>query len=130
MKITSMAELKQLQQQYQDMVAKRESENAQSEGIDLLVGMATCGIAAGAKEVYQALEEAIQNNQLSNVNLVKVGCIGSCYAEPTVMITQSGKEPIIYGFVDAEVAKQIIEGHVLKGEVLQDNILLKNFVKA
>lgn len=130
MKITSMAELKQLQAQYQDMVDKRNSAGGQEEGIELLVGMATCGIAAGAKEVYQALEETIQNHNLTHVKLIKVGCVGSCYAEPTVMVSQSGKEPIIYGFVDAEVAKQIVEGHVLKGEVLQDNILLKNFVKA
>lgn len=130
MKITSMAELKQLQDQYRDMVAKRDSREGQDEGIELLVGMATCGIAAGAKEVYQALEETIQNHNLTHIKLVKVGCVGSCYAEPTVMVAQRGKEPIIYGFVDAEVARQIIEGHVLRGEVLQENILLKNFVKA
>lgn len=86
----------------------------------MMVGMGTCGIAQGARQTLQALIEAISDFKLENVYVVQVGCMGQCYAEPQVQIEVPGKEPVVYGRVTAQKAKEIVERHLVKGEILEE----------
>ena len=86
------------------------------------VGMATCEIAAGSKEVMEVFEEAIQNG-LTDVYLSQKGCAGRCNLEPTVEVVAEGKIPVKYGKVTRDKAKEIIEKHLKKGEVITEWVI-------
>ena len=83
------------------------------------VGMATCEIAAGSKDVMEVFRKAISNG-LTDVYLSQKGCAGRCNLEPTVEVIQEGKIPVKYGKVTKEKACQIIEKHLKKGEVITE----------
>jgi NADH:ubiquinone oxidoreductase subunit F (NADH-binding)/(2Fe-2S) ferredoxin len=110
-KIKSLDELK----KYVENIVKRESTSKNAE-VKILVGMATCGLAAGAREVYDALAEEIKNQDLKNTMLVKSGCMGSCYAEPTVEVIIEGQDSVIFGNVTPETAKEIISSEIVNKE--------------
>jgi NADH:ubiquinone oxidoreductase subunit F (NADH-binding)/NAD-dependent dihydropyrimidine dehydrogenase PreA subunit len=76
----------------------------------LAVGMATCGIASGAGEVYQALQEEITKSDLKEVQIIATGCLGYCYAEPIVELRVPGQDSVLYGHVDAKKAREIAAG--------------------
>jgi NADP-reducing hydrogenase subunit HndB len=96
----------------------------------MMVGMATCGIAAGARETLTAILDEIESKGLKNIRVVQVGCMGYCHSEPTVQVNIPGQEPVLYGNVNPKVAKDIIEKHIGNGELLDENILIKTFDKA
>ena len=103
---------------------KEEKEkNSGNNDIVLAVGMATCGVAAGAGKVMQTLRDEIQKADLKNVTIVSTGCYGFCYAEPMVEVRTAGKPGTKYGYVDEDIARAIVQKHVLKGETLNDNII-------
>lgn len=83
------------------------------------VGMATCEIAAGSKDVMEVFREAISHG-LTDVYLSQKGCAGRCNLEPTVEVIQEGKIPVKYGKVTSDKARQIIERHLKKGEVISE----------
>jgi (2Fe-2S) ferredoxin len=83
------------------------------------VGMATCEIAAGSKEVMEVFSTAIKNG-LTDVYLTQKGCAGRCNLEPTVEVIEEGKIPVKYGKVTQEKALGIIERHLKKGEVIKE----------
>lgn len=85
------------------------------------VGMSTCGIAAGAEEVYKTLKEEIKKRNLS-VEIKKCGCLGMCYAEPLVEVHVEGVPPVIYGKVNKDVAIKILEKHVGTKMLVNDYI--------
>lgn len=91
------------------------------------VGMASCGIAAGAESVYSKLESLLDGN--SEVELKKVGCIGFCYMEPLVEIEKDGRR-VTYGEVDEAVAEKIVKQHVGNNELLKENVILDTSDKA
>jgi NADP-reducing hydrogenase subunit HndB len=83
------------------------------------VGMATCEIAAGSKEVMDVFQQAIANG-LTDVYLSQKGCAGRCNLEPTVEIVEEGKIPVKYGQVTPEKARDIVERHLKKGEAIAE----------
>ncbi|MFH1857153.1 MAG: (2Fe-2S) ferredoxin domain-containing protein [Candidatus Omnitrophota bacterium] len=83
------------------------------------IGMATCEIAAGSKEVMEVFKEAVGNG-LTDVYLSQKGCAGRCNLEPTVEIIEEGKLPVKYGKVTPEKAKVIIDKHLKKGLVVEE----------
>ena len=85
------------------------------------VGLASCGVAAGAVPIYETLVSSLEGHD--DVEIKKVGCIGLCYMEPLVEIERDGKS-ITYGKVDTSIAKEIVESHVLKGEIVQRAVIL------
>ncbi len=87
----------------------------------VLVGLATCGIAAGASPVYDAFATLAAGN--ANVKVGQVGCIGMCQYEPIVEIVEPGKPKITYVKMDAEKAKRVYEEHVIGGNVVTDFLL-------
>ncbi|SES88465.1 NAD(P)-dependent iron-only hydrogenase iron-sulfur protein [Natronincola peptidivorans] len=125
--IKSLEELKRIRDNANQGLNIRKAE--EEKHIKLKVGMATCGIAAGARETFNTLFETIEKKGLKDVYLVQVGCMGYCHDEPMVQVNVPGESPILYGKVDKEKAKEIIEKHVEKGELLQDSIISKSFHK-
>lgn len=83
------------------------------------VGMATCEIAAGSKEVMEVFQEAIEQG-LTGVCLRQKGCAGRCNLEPTVEVIEEGKIPVKYGRVTKDIARQIIERHLKQGEIIKE----------
>ena len=88
----------------------------------LYVGMATCEIAAGSVEVMEVFKEAIKNG-LVDVYLSQKGCAGRCNLEPTVEVIEESRLPVKYGRVNAEMARQIVERHLKKGEVIKEWVI-------
>ncbi|MBQ7715099.1 MAG: (2Fe-2S) ferredoxin domain-containing protein [Clostridia bacterium] len=82
----------------------------------VVVGMATCGIAAGATPVLEALKECAEKEGVSNVTVSQTGCIGICQYEPIVEVHQKGKEKVTYVKMNAEKAKEVFERHIKGGE--------------
>ncbi len=100
----------------------------------IAVGMATCGIAAGAKSVMEALFNEIQKAKsegeheksvLDNVSIISTGCFGYCYAEPMVEVRCADKPPVKYGHVTEAIAADIIRKHILEGKLLDDVVFAK-----
>jgi (2Fe-2S) ferredoxin len=89
----------------------------------VIVGMGTCGIAAGARETMKSVLDFIEANNLENVVVTQTGCIGLCEQEPIMQVVLPGQEKVTYGKVDAEVAKKIMKEHVTDGKVVQGNVI-------
>ncbi len=103
---------------------KAEIDRRDTDGKDvhIIIGMGTCGIAAGAKQVLEAFIDEIAAKKIENVTVKQTGCMGLCYVEPTVEVKVPGMPDTIYGKVDAEVAKKILKDHVLAKKLVSDHI--------
>lgn len=121
-KIKSLDELKALRDSVQNKVDVREHGDNIEEMIIVRVAMATCGIAAGAREIMNYMANEFREQGIDNVMITQVGCMGLCYAEPTVEVTLKGEEPVVYGDVTKEKALEIIEQHIKNG-VMVDGII-------
>lgn len=120
-RLKSMEELRQLRENSAAGTQLR-TAGENEDRIVVSIGMATCGIAAGARPVMSALIDAAGKNKLNNVSVIATGCLGYCYAEPMVVVNIPGSEPIRYANVDTALAGQIIERHVMKGELVDSAI--------
>ena len=89
----------------------------------VVVGMATCGIAAGATPVLDALKKAVDNGEVDNVLVEQTGCVGICQYEPVVEVFEPGKDKVTYVKMDAEKAGRVIEEHLKGGKVVEDFLL-------
>ncbi len=89
----------------------------------VFVGMATCEIAAGSKEIMEVFKNAVGTGGLTDVYLSQKGCAGRCNLEPTVEVVETGKNPVRYGKVTVERAQEIIERHIKKGEVIKEWVI-------
>lgn len=125
-KIKTLDELKKIRDGLKKSMEIRENSDTEVT-VKIIVGMATCGIAAGARDTFKALQEEADKQGLKNVVLVQSGCMGSCFAEPTVEVQFPGQEAILYGNVTADKAKEIVEKHVKNGEFVQYLIIGKPF---
>ena len=85
------------------------------------VGMSSCGIAAGAEDVYNFFVEEVKKRNLQ-IEIKKCGCAGACYAEPLVEVSVAGLPSIVYGAVNKEVATKILEKHVISKMLVNDCI--------
>ncbi len=113
----SLEELMAIKAKMQDKVAIRTGSNETR----IVVGMATCGIAAGARPVLNAFVEAVTEAGLTDsVSVTQTGCIGICQYEPVVEIYEEGKEKTTYVKMTAEKAKEIVEKHVKGGKVVTE----------
>ncbi|MBR5222873.1 MAG: (2Fe-2S) ferredoxin domain-containing protein [Clostridia bacterium] len=113
----SLAELQAIKERMKDKVILREGVNATR----VVVGMATCGIAAGARPVLNTfVEEVNALGLMETVTVSQTGCIGLCQYEPIVEIYESGKEKVTYVKVDAEKAKRIANEHLKGGKVVNE----------
>ena len=91
-----------------------------ADGIRIVVGMATCGIAAGARTVMNALVEEIGKRQLKNVTVTQTGCIGMCRLEPIVEVYSPDGEKVTYVKMTAEKAAKVVNDHIVNGNVCKE----------
>lgn len=89
----------------------------------IVVGMATCGIAAGARPVLLSIIDEVKRLGLGDVSVVQTGCIGVCRLEPIVEIIKPGEEKVTYIKMDAEKAKRIVNEHVVGGKVVDEFVM-------
>ncbi len=118
----TLEELRKLRSAQKSEMERRDVDGKETH---IIVGMGTCGIAAGAKGALDGFLDTIKKNNLNDVVVKQTGCMGLCYAEPTVEVKVPGMPDTIYGNVDAAVAGEIIEKHIMKKEMIQDHILDK-----
>src|SRR5512133_755877 len=85
----------------------------------VILGMGTCGIAAGANHVEAAVREGLAAHGV-DASIEAVGCIGTCYAEPLLDVVMPGQPRVSYGYVTPDVARKIVDGHVVGGRPLAD----------
>lgn len=111
----SLEELKAIRDRMQGQIAYRNADSTQTR---VVVGMATCGIASGARPVLKALSDAVHTSNLDNVIVTQTGCIGLCQYEPIVEIYEPGKEKVTYINVTADKATEIVEKHLKIGSIV------------
>ncbi|SKC85528.1 (2Fe-2S) ferredoxin domain-containing protein [Maledivibacter halophilus] len=127
MKVKSLEELKKIREESIDKVGLREHGEIKGDKVEILVGMATCGISSGARETLNKFVEEVKNEKLDNVKVIPVGCIGYCHSEPTVQVNISGKKPVLYGNVKEKKVHEIIEKHIKGGQPVESLILKVDF---
>ena len=116
----SIEDLKKIREQMQDKIVVR----AGSGRMRVVVGMATCGISAGARPVMNALVEALDASDLKDKVLIEqTGCIGICQYEPVVEVYTGEDEKVTYVKMDAEKAKRVFEEHIKGGKVVTDYVI-------
>jgi len=111
----SLEELKAIREKVQGTIGMR---NEGPEQTRIVVGMATCGIASGARPVLSALAQAVQEENLTNVNVTQTGCIGLCQFEPIVEVLEPGKEKVTYAKMTPEKALEVLRLHIKGGQVV------------
>ncbi len=111
LKVKSLEELKRLKE---EALEKRRAKTTAG-STQIVVGMGTCGIAAGARETMKAILEVIEQENLSDIIVTQTGCIGLCEWEPIVEVTVGGSPKVIYGKVSPEKVRQIMQQHVIAG---------------
>jgi NADP-reducing hydrogenase subunit HndB len=89
-------------------------------GRKVVVGMATCGIAAGAKPVMNALNDEIRIRNINDVTVTMTGCIGVCRLEPIIEVMEDDGERITYVKMDAAKARRVVAEHLVNGQICQD----------
>ena len=116
-KVKTLADLKRMQEELQSRLKVRERATNPEGHIQIKVAMATCGIASGAKGVMEFLIEELDKRNIDAV-ITQTGCMGYCYAEPTIEVTLPNKEPVVFGYVDIKKADEIIEKYIKNGELV------------
>ena len=118
----TLEELRKMRGEKQKAMEMRDSSN---KDVQVIVGMGTCGIAAGAKDAYAALVDTLSEKGMTNVLVRQTGCMGLCHSEPTVEVVVPGMPTVIYGHVDAATAKDIVEKHIGGRGLIEGKILDK-----
>ena len=102
----------------QSKIALREKSDSPEGRVIIKVAMATCGIASGSKEVMEYLVDELDKRNIDAI-VTQTGCMGYCYAEPTIEVTLPGQEPVVYGYVDTGKADEIIEKYIRNQELVE-----------
>jgi len=116
----TLDDLRKMRGEKQKAMEMRDNSN---KDVQVIVGMGTCGIAAGAKDTFTALVDTLTEKGLSNVLIRQTGCMGLCHSEPTVEVVVPGMPAVIYGHVDAATAKDIVEKHIVGHNLIEGKIL-------
>nr|WP_321307180.1 (2Fe-2S) ferredoxin domain-containing protein [uncultured Sphaerochaeta sp.] len=115
----TLEELRKLREKKQNEIQKRDIEGKDAR---IIVGMGTCGIAAGAKPVLDTFLEVLDEKKIDNVSVTQTGCMGLCYVEPTIEVVVPGMPDVIYGKVDVETARKIVEQHIIGKQLVTDHM--------
>lgn len=116
----SLKELEAIRDRMRQTVNTRESDN---NTIRVVVGMATCGISAGARPVLNAIVEELARENVAGVQVTQTGCIGICQYEPVVEVYEPGKEKVTYVKMTPEKAIRMVHHHLVKGEPVEEYII-------
>ena len=124
-KIRSLEDLRKIRDERTKGVELRKKGEDADKLVQVKVAMATCGIASGAKDTMEFLIDSLAKRGVEAV-VTQTGCMGYCYAEPTIEVTLPGKDPIVFGNVDTRKADEIIEKYIKGGELV-DGIIPVNY---
>jgi NADP-reducing hydrogenase subunit HndB len=116
----SLAELKAIKEKMQGQVGVRNNDHA---GTRVVVGMATCGIAAGARPVLSTISQLVQEKNIQDVSVSQTGCIGLCQFEPIVEIYTANDEKITYINMNEEKAREVVEKHLIRGNIVTEYLV-------
>jgi NADP-reducing hydrogenase subunit HndB len=116
----TVEDLKRMREQFQSQTKLRHAG-----GIQIIVGMGTCGIAAGAREVMSAILDEIAKRKLQDVTVRQTGCIGMCEKEVLVDVVRPDEPRITYGKVTPAAVAKIIGEHVVNGRIVEDLVVGK-----
>lgn len=111
----TIEDLRRMREQY-----KSENNSRKAGGVQIIIGLGTCGIAAGGREVLAAINDELAKRNLKNVTVTQTGCIGMCEQEVLVDIVRPGEPRVTYGKVVAADVPKIIEEHLINGRVVGD----------
>ena len=114
--VKSLEDLKKIREE----ALKKQQLKETSGKTEVIVGMGTVGIAAGARETLKAILDLIENENLSDIIVRQTGNIGLDSFEPIVQVVKPGEEKVTYGKVNPKMARRIINEHVLEGEIIKD----------
>ena len=112
----TLKELEEIRQRTLESVNLRKDRT----GTRVVVGMATCGIAAGARPVLMAFVEEIRNRSLQHITVTQTGCIGVCRLEPMVEVYLPGEEKVTYVKMTPEKVKRVVAEHLVNGQVVNE----------
>ncbi|MFA6774914.1 MAG: (2Fe-2S) ferredoxin domain-containing protein [Sphaerochaetaceae bacterium] len=115
----TLEELRKLREAKQQAMQKRDTNG---KDVQIIVGMGTCGIAAGAKVVLDEFLDELDKKHISDVTVTQTGCMGLCYVEPTVEVIAPGMPDVIYGKVDKAMVSEIIDKHIIGKQLITDHI--------
>ena len=118
----TLAELKAIRDRMQGQVGVRAEDSNQTR---VVVGMATCGIASGARPVLTKLSDLVQENKANQIAVTQTGCIGLCQYEPIVEVYEPGKEKVTYIKMTAEKAEEVYNKHLIGGEIVKEYMIPK-----
>ena len=124
-KINSLAELKAYRDKIKSDLEIMGKASESGNIVQVRIAMATCGLAAGAKSIYDFFIEQLERRNIDGT-VVQTGCMGYCYAEPTVEVKLPDQEPVVFGFVNEKKADEIIEKYIKTGELV-DGIIPINY---
>ena len=113
----SLAELAAIRAKMKDRVTMRKDDNVDTR---IVVGMATCGIAAGARPVMLAFIEELKRRGLENVTVAQTGCIGMCRLEPMVEVYVKGQEKVTYVHMDPDKVARVVGEHIVNGKPVDE----------
>ena len=113
----SLAELEAIRQKTLERINLRKEDD---QSVRIVVGMATCGIAAGARPVMLAFMDEIAKRSLNNVTVSQTGCIGMCRLEPMVDVYLPGQEKVTYVHMTAEKVGRIVAEHIVNGQPVEE----------
>ncbi len=117
--IKSLDDLKRVRE---EALEKRKAKTT-SGAAQVIVGMGTCGIAAGARETMKAVLKYVETENLQNIIVTQTGCIGLCEQEPILQVVIGDQPKVTYGKVTPEVVKDIMKTHVVGGKPLTNHII-------
>lgn len=120
-KVKTLDDLRNMRDAFRANLDLREKSNNPEQMVQIKVSMATCGIASGAKEIMNYFIESLNRRKIDAL-VTQTGCMGYCYAEPTVEIILPGKEPLVFGYLTTEKVDELINQYILQG-ILVDGIM-------
>ncbi|MFO7657177.1 MAG: (2Fe-2S) ferredoxin domain-containing protein [Bacteroidales bacterium] len=117
-KLKSLNDLRKIRDELKSKTSIREKSEHPEDLVQVKVAMATCCIASGSREVMNFIVDELEKRNIDAV-VTQTGCMGYCYAEPTIEVTVPGKEPIVFGYVNMKKADEIIEKYIKNGELVE-----------
>jgi len=124
-KIKSLDDLRKMKADLKSKISLREKGDNVEQKVQVKVAMATCGIASGAKQTMEFFMDQLEKRNIDGVT-TQTGCMGYCYAEPTVEVRLPGNDPVVFGNVTTQKADEIIERYIKNGELV-DGIIPVNY---
>ncbi len=118
----TLEELRNLRDAKKKEMTQRDTNDKSAQ---IIIGMGTCGIAAGAKEAFDAFLDELNSHEIKDTKITQTGCMGLCFSEPTVEVDVPGMPRVIYGNVDGKIARRIVKEHIMGKALVSDHIFDK-----